>query len=522
MSTVVERTPLPRWVWLVALGLFVQYSVVGIWLVIDRDYMIGDAVARSVSAQVMVLSRDPHLGAMGFYWMPLPMFVRVPFVLVLAPFGQQALAGPLASALAAALVVPALVKLCLILRVNGALATVLVATYALNPVTVFSAANAMSESTFALFLALTFVGFARFHRDRRVADLSFWGLALAGGLMSRIEFVPLTIASVVAACLLVPRREWRSVAAMVAIPPAAVMAAWSLASSLIAGDALFWYHEGKLSGTTPEVHPWMPADLTPVTILGYVGFLMIVVVPGVVLLPLALAALRTHWRAWCGIAMLVLTVPAFIWLQLQMRTSWGNPRYFAVLPLCVVAAALWVLAQLAQLGSSRRIAHWVFGAGFAVAGIAGAIVAAYVYSDPVRTGIESESVFFAAVTGRDGPADPPGRFAPLDSLLDVLEPQLADGKVIAMDTRLGTPLLMTEHTSQFIVPEDREFEEIMSDPSGRFDLALLPTTGATSSYSQVIAGAMGIVDGGSFEPVGEYGMFTLYEFVPSAPSGVSP
>ncbi len=506
---------LPRWVWFVTFGLFVQYAIVGYWLVSNEEYMIGDAIARTVSATVMVFGRDPHLGAMGFYWPPLPMFLRVPFVVVLAPFGKQLLAGPLGSALPAALVVPVLVKLCLFLRVRPGYAVLIVGIYALNPVTLFSAANAMSESTFALFLALTFLGFARFHRDRSVGSLMYWGFALGGGVASRIEFVPLTFASVVAACLLVPKHRWRQVAWTIALPPAFVMLCWTAASSLIAGDAFFWYTAGKASGTTPESHPWMPAVLTPASIAGYVGYLLVVVTPGIVLLVLVAPVIRREWRGWCGIAMLTLTVPAFVWLQLQMRTSWGNPRYVAVLPVCLAAAALWAVAQI---GDARSLARWSFQTGFVVLGAVGAIVAPYVYSDPVQTGIEQESVFFAALTGRPR-IDYPERFEPLHELLDVLEPELANGKFVAMDSRLGTVLLLTEHLDRFILPEDREFEQIMSDPTDRFDYAILQTEGSSSSYSMSISAAMNAVEGGRFEPIGDYGLVTLWQFVPIGRGG---
>jgi len=509
--TPTEVPRLPRWVWLVSFGLFVQYSIVGYWLVSSEQYMIGDAIARTVSAQVMVLSRDPHLGAMGFYWPPLPMFIRVPFVLVLAPFGKQFVAGALGSALPAALVVPVLVKLCMFLRVRTVYAVALVAIYALNPVTVFSAANAMSESTFALFLALVFLGFARFHRNRDVQSLMFWGLALAGGVASRIEFVPLTIVSVVAACLLTPRSNWRQTAWVVALPPAFVMLCWTAASGLIANDAFFWYTAGKASGTTPESHPWMPDVLTPVSIARYVGYLLMVVTPGIALVPVMLPTIRREWRGWWGVVMLSLTVPAFVWLQLQMRTSWGNPRYVAVMPLCLTATAIWAVAQIPE---QRRSARWTFEGAFAALALVGAIVAPYVYSDPVQTGIESESVFFAAVTGRTQ-IDYPERFEPMRELLDVLEPELAAGKFVAMDSRLGTVILLTTHMKQFILPEDRDFEQIMSDPTGRFDYAILQTEGSSSSYGQTISAAMNAVEGGRFEPVGEFGVMTLWKFHPT-------
>jgi Dolichyl-phosphate-mannose-protein mannosyltransferase len=508
--TIVTRS---RWAWVVATALFVQYTLTGIWLLSDRQYAIGDSIARTLNAQVMVLSRDPHLGAMGFYWMPLPMLIRIPFVLVLAPFESQMYAGPLSTALLAALVVPVLVRIAAELRLATMTTVVLVAVYALNPVTVFSAANGMSEAAFALFLALTLLGLIRFGANGNVRSLAFLGASLAGGLLSRIEFIPITIAAVLACLLLAHKDRWRRIAAMVALPPLAVFMAWSFASRLIVGDAFYWYHEGKASGATPATHPWMPASLTPTTIAGYVGFMALLVAPAI---PIAVgaAAIRRHdWRRTVGLAMVLGAIPAFIALQLLMRTSWGNPRYFAVLPLGGCVLAMWALSLAESWAPQARV---VLGVLLTAVGVSGAVVATYAYSDPTRTSIESESVFFAAITGRPAP-DYPRRFDQLQPLVDYLDPELATGKIAVIDTRGGIPLLMSSHPQQFIIPEDRDFEQIMSDPTNRFDFVVLPSVGLTSRYRSVIEAAMKAVQGGTFVLVKDFGSAALWQFQ-SAPT----
>ena len=505
--------PAWRWPWVMSAALFVQYSLVGAWLLSDRQYAIGDSIARTLNAQVMVLSRDPHLGAMGFYWMPLPMLIRIPFVLLLAPFQSQVYAGPLSTALLAALVIPVLARIAAELGLGTATTAALVVVYAFNPVTLFSAANAMSEAAFALFLALTFLGLIRYGNDGNVRSLSLLGVALAGGMLSRIEFIPITLAAVASCMLLTARDRWRRIAAMIALPPLAVFVAWSFASQLITRDALYWYHEAKKSGATPAIHPWMPAALTPVSVAGYVGFLALVVAP---VIPVALGIALVRWREWrrtLGLAMVLGTIPAFVALQLLLRSSWGNPRYFAVLPLGACVLAMWALAL-----ARRWAVHAQMGLAFllTVMGVAGAGAATYAYSDPIRTSIESESVFFSAITGRPQP-DYPRRFDQLRPLIGFLDPQLAKGKVAVIDTRGGFPLLMSAHPQQFIVPEDRDFEQIMADPTDRFDYVVLPSVGLASRYQAVIQGAMSAVEGGHFVLVKDYGAATLWQFQPGSP-----
>lgn len=50
----------------------------GWWLVYVAQIFVGDAMARVVQAKSVVLSRGPHLAAVGFVWPPLPPIAEVP------------------------------------------------------------------------------------------------------------------------------------------------------------------------------------------------------------------------------------------------------------------------------------------------------------------------------------------------------------------------------------------------------------------------------------------------------------
>jgi hypothetical protein len=500
-----------RWPVVLAAVAFVQYVLIGIWLISAKSFAIFDATSRTISAQVMVISRDPHLGAMGFYWFPLPMFIRVPFVLVLAPFGWSRYAGPIASAMCAALVIVVLAAIGRELKLSTAVTATFVGIYAFNPVTVFSAANGMSESTYALFIALTLLGLIRFMRTKAPRDIALIGLALAGGMASRVEFIPIVVAVTLACTIQVPRERMRITAVLVALPAAFTFALWTLASSLIQNDALFWYRVGRIEAATPEPHPWMPAELTATSILGYMGEMIVIVAPALFLIAVVGVLTRVRWRATIGLFMAMGSIPAFLTLQLFTGTTYGTPRYFAMLPLLVCIGAMWVVSTWSDRPAGRRVA--LTGA-FAVLAVIGAVVATYTYTDPVRTQVERESVFFASIVGRPLP-EWQRYFDDLGELIDDLDPALADGAFVAMDTRGGAAVLLSRHPRQFIVPEDRDFQEIMSDPAGRFDYVIKATVGLSSPFGATIDAAMATAStasGGSFQMVGDYGAAQLFRF----------
>ena len=68
----------PERPWLMAAFAYVQYALVAVWMMEVRTFALGDALSRTSMAKMVVLSRDPHLAAWGFYWVPLPAISRIP------------------------------------------------------------------------------------------------------------------------------------------------------------------------------------------------------------------------------------------------------------------------------------------------------------------------------------------------------------------------------------------------------------------------------------------------------------
>ncbi|TMK20351.1 MAG: hypothetical protein E6G68_04770 [Actinobacteria bacterium] len=59
---------------------FALYGTVAAVLVFVFHFVMGDAVARVANASYALYSRDPHLGAIGFVWPPLPTLVLMPLL----------------------------------------------------------------------------------------------------------------------------------------------------------------------------------------------------------------------------------------------------------------------------------------------------------------------------------------------------------------------------------------------------------------------------------------------------------
>jgi hypothetical protein len=197
-------------------------------------------------------------------------------------------------------------------------------------------------------------------------------------------------------------------------------------------------------------------------------------------------------------------------------------------PLLVTIAVMWIV-RTGRTTVSNRVVGLVGVALLAV----GAGTSTWWFADERRSYAEGEFGFFGAVLGRQGAegafdGDGPNRvfiddLRPYRRLIQDLDPLLASGSVAAMDSLQAVPVLLTRHPGQFVVPEDRDFEEIMSDPLNRFEFVVIHTTTARPGYRDLLDNALGLTDGGRWLPVADYdGLILVYEWVPAGSQPVFP
>ena len=124
----------------------------GAWLVYGAEVFVGDALSRGANAHHVVLSRDPHLAAIGFIWPPMPSFLQIPLVLILRPLGLVLMAPPIVGAAFSAALAVVLNRMFLMLRVTDWRRWLLTASIMLNPLMLYGAINGMTENIFLCFV----------------------------------------------------------------------------------------------------------------------------------------------------------------------------------------------------------------------------------------------------------------------------------------------------------------------------------------------------------------------------------
>lgn len=533
------RRRLPPEVYALALLALVGYAAAGVWLRYGLDFSVGDAVARTAEAKYMVLSRDPHAAALGFYWMPIPTVVQLPLVLLLDPFGQAELAGPVSTAMFGAGTVLVLGRLAAELHLPRLTAGLLLVAYAANPVVVYVSANGMGEAALFFFVALTLSGVLSYTGAPSSRALLLAAFGLAGTVLARYEAVPL-LAVVPALLALVDARRgsWaraRTTLVLAGAPAAWGLALWVLYMRVIGGSfTAFRTGAETTTGTGPGAEPaYQPEYLAGAgggvaEALAWTGSWLLAFGPALLLLVPALLPLRRRSLGTLAVLLTAAALPAVVVVLLVRRATTGEPRYFVSFVLLAAVAALWTAGRLREWSlPGRRVVTVVSTPLLAGLLVLGAVTGSNALTDVDRTHYNSESRVFERVLGQpvtpvDGGAELP-RWRTFTRLLDATVP---DGRTVLVDTRYAFPAaVLSRRTRQFVMSSDRDYESQVS-PTGlqRFDYVAVVDGG----LRQGLAGAFD--EGGAVvrrapdawqEVFTVPGAASLYRrAVPSGPDGV--
>jgi hypothetical protein len=452
------------------------YLWVGFWMRDDLHFFVNDALARTSDAVFVTVGRDPHLGAIGFFWPPLPQLIQCPFVPLLLPFGRQDMAGPISSAFCMALTIPVLGRLCTRLGLRRWLRFGICAGFALNPVMIYYAANGMSEACSILFIAIAMLGFLTFIRTRSTPDLITLTVGLSGAVLTRLEAPLLTVVLAVVAGL-----EWRRLRqslwtiTLIILPPAVCFAFWMIVQWVLLGSPTFFLSGGQL-GQAGGV--WLPNTIAhPLLAFPWALHWALVLGPAlaVALGVLVWRPLDPNTRGTIGILAGAGVFLAIQIYELLNNTGYGDPRYFVTSVIFAAIAVAWLAS------TEPTMLNRAWNASLVGLLVLGAITGPRSLTNGRLTHIEGECHFFdygvAQVLPFLGTSYPPssvdfcGRnpnqlaaWQHLDAYLDgVLQPR---DRVLVDNFSNFYAVLWTRHPNQFIVRNDRDWQRIAANPVG--------------------------------------------------------
>jgi hypothetical protein len=365
-----------------AIGLFVFILALelsaGIYFSYVLGYMHTDALSRVANAFYVLYSRDPHLGAIGFIWNPLPSLLEMVILLLYPIFPALAtygLAAVILSATFAALTAMLLYRAGVRTGLSSRMSIMLALLYALNPFILLFGANGLSDSLYIYFIMMTVIEFALWLKDRMTASLIVSGLALAMAFWTRYEAVPLGVAmagGVVLAIMFLHRNMGRRELALreklhkveatwllLLLPVVFSGLLWIFFNYLIMGNA-FYFLNSEYSNTAQSAEllnddKFVEIFSNPLVALKFIASKTLwYSVPLFAILFIRLLSGRLFRWGTLIILLLFLSVPGLQFLLMMKQSSYGWFRYFMyVFPITVA----WLPYELSQLqGRWRRAA----------------------------------------------------------------------------------------------------------------------------------------------------------------------
>ncbi len=477
-----EHWAITHWAWVLGGVAFVAYVVVGMWMLYGADYAIGDALARASSARAIAHSRDQHLMAVGFFWMPLPVFAQVPFMAVLSRLGQPGMGLVMPTAFATASTIPIVARIGRDARVPRRLLIAFTLLFAFNPYTIFFAGSGMSEAWQVLALAGSFAAYLRWTRLGRVRDLGRLGLWLAAAQMTRYESVTVVFVF----CALVGWQSERgrrlTTAVTVAAPAIFCVMTWTITSFVITRHG--WWkaiQDGAAPGKT--LGP-LPDGRTLSSVVGYGAKLSLLFSPGIVVViilaglgrelssQMSVAGERTKLQA-TAIVLVGGLFPAQIAFLLLKYATYGDARYF--MPLIV----LFTIASFVALSGATRVDRRAVT--LLVGSLASCVSCFIVLGSPEISRVTGEPLVIRALEGNKLHVD--GNVGEWRQFTAEFDRRLHGSDVAVVDTSLISQVqLFSTHPTQIATERDKDSERQLQ----------LPDPGYT--WAVVVPGSRGIIN----------------------------
>ena len=450
-----------------------------------------DALSRTVDAHNVLYSRDPHLGAIGLVWPPIPTVLRIMLMPLTTTIGLTEFTGPLTSVIATAGCVVLMNRILHRFGVPPTTRGLWIGLTFANPVLLFHFVNGTAESLFTLFFLWAIQAALQMREAPERAVLGM-GLAIGLALWVRYEALAIMGMSVIGFLLMAwaYRRQgaWRDISRFESLlvtlifPCGFLLALWLSFNYTAEGDALFFYRGPYSINAAPDVaknavdHALRYAYHSPI---GAVGYVMERTLQISFLFPLAAAAVAIvgiRLRRLEGTLLALLAVSTLLMQTYQTYTGTIAPwlRYWVYLPIFTAILLGWL---------GQAYPFWLRGSQLAHAVRAGVIPALFLLSNAIafqtmgHAEVGADEQLIVAVLAGDEERETnlrsnyPDREV-LERVQDLLKQ--TEGTIL-VDLQKAHPLITGfEDTDRLIINTDRDFGSALDQPIGNADYILLP------------------------------------------------
>ncbi|MDQ7095549.1 glycosyltransferase family 39 protein [Desulfosporosinus sp. PR] len=482
-----SRRPGKMLIWLTGITVFVLECAAGYYYNIYVGYYHGDGISRVANAFYVLYSREPHLGAIGFVWNPLPSMVDLVFLLFyrwIPAMATKGIAGLLMSAIFASLTAAVLTRAFIQRNLPYWCAVLFPLLFSLNPMIFLFGFNGLSDAPFIFFIIMSIIGFLNWLDGKQLGDLVAAGFALALAFWCRYEAVPFGF-SMFLGCVIATmwfqrdiihpdeghfHYKWSRTEGMlsVIVPPLLYsVIVWILLNWIIMNNPLYFLN-GEYSNTTQVqsqlsntiywgmIHSPIKASLF--------AFKKVLVFSGVLISILILRLFNRRLVQWDTLILLGMffSIPMLQIIMLTSGTTMAWLRYFMyVLPISVA----WLPYELSKLKRKWQIVIPL------IAMLVSFGLLSYAITQPLIA--PDENTFLKNSFGNhDGKYYDWQQDIEIAKYLDENYP----GKIILVDSSSAFfIILQSKFPKDFYINSDKNFKNAISDPiKYNVDYVLIP------------------------------------------------
>lgn len=480
------RTRESRESWLIFGVSLVVYSALGWYGAYVLEIYNYDGLARIAQAQGVLFSRDPHLGALGFVWAPLPALTDIPLIVLLKPLGLPLLSGPIMSALYSALALAMLSSILKKFGLGKAWRLAWVGAFGVQKLIMHNATMGLSEAGFLAFLLLSLNGYMSWEKERKVGGLIMAGVGSALAIYCRYEGLAwvavITVAIIWRLCLS-GFKPWEKIVEgtllAFAVPIGWALPLWMVMNWQIQGNPLYFLVGAGATSNTPDTAKAVGATHPFFYAYGSLS-----------------GSLSLMLREVAGLAPLLLVASALLVLCVFWRRRWADLVYLAFA--WSILGFTFMIALGGILPPWTRYFFWAVPGGMIAAGAAYHASSNTWLRRSIALGVLAFSLYSASAMYADAwtklPQQPDQKLvsallvAPESAVYTRTGVQLEEYKEIAsylngepagvstlVDSSIASPLVFfLSHPNHLVQTTDRDFFSILRDPAGQVDQILVP------------------------------------------------
>jgi hypothetical protein len=460
--------------WIIAALLVVSFSLpyaVGYYYTAIMGYMHSDAMSRVANAFYVLFSRDPHLGAIGFIWNPLPSVINLFFLIFYPLFPGLAtagLAGVWMSCSFTAFTCVYLFTSSLNFGLNRLTGVMISLLFLLNPIFFYFGFTGLSDAPFNFFLIYTVVEFLLWRVAQEPGRLikSSFGLAMA--FWTRYEAVPFGVAMAVCMVMVIwfirhhqnmknesrlhRLYEYEGTAILYLTPVVFSGLLWIWFNYLIMDNPLYFLNSeysnqaqmATFDGSEAAMYLKQSALNGLWVVLQKSSYFLVLTA---FILLYRLLSRRIHHYDMLMLLLMVFSIPALQYLLVLQQSSFVWFRYFSyILPITVA----WVPYEISQ-AKNRKLYAPAIMAAMVISGL----VMGYAISDPTIAPDEHTTVtrgIHQETQTRDR------------AVAEYLDEHYADVDIMVDSYSAYLIIVSSTYPTRFLITSDLAFDDAIAEP----------------------------------------------------------